>query len=121
MNNQLEAVKLLKDWSTWLVTVQTGALGLITIFSDKKILTFNCWSVVTVLSFTLSIFAATWVLGALPSIAQRITAADNVHAMHLFEWLPIRLWVASGLQHLLFVAGIFALAGYMLSSMLLVQ
>ena len=53
---QIEAAKLLKDWSTWLVTVQAAALGLITIFFGKdQAFKRNNWSFWMVICFALSI------------------------------------------------------------------
>ena len=51
---KIEAVKLLKDWSTWLVTVQTAALALITIFFGKdQAFKRNNWSYGMVICFAL--------------------------------------------------------------------
>ncbi|WP_426991167.1 hypothetical protein [Methylomonas sp. CM2] len=103
MKNQLEAIKLLKDWSTWLVTVQTGVLGLFGL-QGKTLndLTLTC--------FIISIVIATFILGALPSILQRSEDDSNIHQMILFEWFPAPLYVAAFLQHILFIIGVIYLA-----------
>ncbi|MDQ3817229.1 MAG: hypothetical protein M3362_06015 [Acidobacteriota bacterium] len=108
MDNSLEALKLLKEWSTWLVTIQTGALGLIAaIANPKSTFTYGgAGAKWTVVCLGLSIVCATWVLAAIPSIAQRLKPTDNIHSMRLFEWLPIPLWVLTALQHWFTVAGI---------------
>jgi hypothetical protein len=112
---QIEAAKLLKDWSTWLVTVQAAALGLITIFFGKdQALERNYWSVGMVIFFALSICLATFVLGQLPSIVQRITPKSDLHSMDLFPGVPVKLWVATGSQHVLFLLGVIHLAGYLM-------
>lgn len=103
MVNQLEAIKLVKDWSTWLVAVQTGVLGLFAALQIKP-------SSLTVYCFVISIITATWVLGALPSLAQRIAPNLNIHEMELFEWCPIPLWKAAFVQHIFFIIGVVTLA-----------
>ncbi len=119
---QIEAAKLLKDWSTWLVTVQAAALGLITIFFGKdQALQRNYWSFGMVICFALSICFATFVLGSLPTIIQRITPKDYLHDMVLFtlpvgRLLPVKLSVAAFGQHVMFLAGVICLAGYLIST-----
>ena len=71
------------------MTVQAGVLGLITIFA-KEPLKKTFWSIVMVACFALSICVATWVLGSLPSIVQRLQPNSNLHRMDLFEWLPVK-------------------------------
>jgi predicted cobalt transporter CbtA len=118
---QIEAAKLLKDWSTWLVTVQTAALGLITIFFGRdQALQRNCWSVLMVFFFALSICVATFVLGSLPSIIQHIPPKNYLHDMVYFT-LPVVGWrvtlgVVAGIQHAMFLAGVFCLASYLIST-----
>jgi|SRR5271166_2288134 len=113
---QIEAAKLLKDWSTWLVTVQAAVLGLITIFFGKdQALQRNKWSFGMVISFALSIFFATFVLGSLPSIVQRITPKKELHSVDLFPGIPVQLWVATFGQHVMFLAGVICLAVYLIT------
>lgn len=108
MDNSLEALKLLKDWSVWLVGIQTGALGLIaTIANPKSTFVYGgAGAKWTVACLGASIICATWVLAAIPSMAQRAKADSNIHRMRPFEWLPIPLWVMTGLQHWLTIFGI---------------
>jgi hypothetical protein len=103
MKHQLEAIKLLKDWSTWLVTAQTGILSLFALIGRKP-------DFLTVFCFVISIIIATWILGALPSILQRIKDDSNIHQMDLFEWLGIPLFAAAFLQHVSFMIGVVSLS-----------
>ncbi len=109
--NQLEAVKLLKDWSAWLVTIQAAAIGLVTLFYEDG-LTLNFWSRGATTFFALSIIVATLVLGGLPSVVQRVTPNVRIHDMQLTEWLPGGLFIYTFLQHLFFILGVIFLMRY---------
>ncbi|HXD31635.1 MAG TPA: hypothetical protein VN643_10985 [Pyrinomonadaceae bacterium] len=107
-NTALTALDQLKDWSTWLVGIQTGALGLIAVIANPKS-TFTYggrgakW---TVVCLGLSTFFATWVLAAIPSITLRVKPTDNIYSISVFEWLPIPLWGFTAAQHWFTMAGI---------------
>lgn len=119
LQNQLEALKLLKDWSTWLVTVQATALGLLAaLWGKDSIKLGDAWARSVFILFGLSIVAATFVLGGVPDMAQRIpikpheTASSfNIYRERLFSnfpdwgWLS-SLWAFAFLEHILFLAGI---------------
>jgi hypothetical protein len=107
------ALQLLKDWSIWLVGLQTGVLGLVTFIGGKEGF-FKLdvqWARIAIFFFAFSIIIATWVLAALPSILMRMqNERDNFYNMGLFEWAPFKwtpLWLFTFLQHILFVLGIF--------------
>jgi len=106
------AMELLKDWSIWMVGLETGILGLVTFIGGKEgfFKLEEKWARRAIFLFATSIFFATWVLAALPSILMRMQAAtDNFYRMGMFEWLPIPLWVFSSIQHWLFVIAVFFL------------
>lgn len=77
------ALAELKEWSVWMVGLQTGTLALITFISGEKgFLKFTNtvarWAVYLALFFfAVSIFFATWVLGAIPSIRVRLPTAGG--------------------------------------------
>lgn len=113
----LKAIELLKDWSTWMVGIQTGAIAVIGSLtaSTKEALTehhpVSRWAVFSLVSFATSIFSAAWLLASLPSITMRLSRfhpddSINIYGMSLFEFLPIPLWVVIILEHLWFVIGI---------------
>jgi hypothetical protein len=110
--NQLDALKLLKDWSGWLVSVQTGVLALLALWGKDKAVVPDATARWVFLFFGLSIVFATFVLGGLPSITQRVTAHANIYSMPLFEWLPewlakVRtLWFFTFMEHMLFLIGL---------------
>jgi hypothetical protein len=109
MNELPPAMELLKDWSTWMVGLQTGILGLIAFIGGKDgfFKLEEKWARLAIFLIGASMFFATWVLAALPSILLRMqTKTDNFYNMGMFEWLPVPLWVFSSLQHWLFVIGV---------------
>jgi hypothetical protein len=86
-HNDLEAMKLLKEWSTWLVAIQTAAIGAIA--AGLKDVAFNTACTIShvgitcdglarslatcvIVCFGVSIVAALYLLLALPAIAQRL-------------------------------------------------
>jgi hypothetical protein len=73
------ALSALKDWSTWLVTIQTAVLAAVGYSLGKGALLpidrnplVRKLLVATFITLALSIFFATWALGAIPSILLRI-------------------------------------------------
>lgn len=72
----------LKEWSIWMVGLQTGTLALITfIAGEKGFLKFTNavarWAVyLALVCFSTSIFFATWVIGAISSIRLRLPTAS---------------------------------------------
>ena len=110
MANEIPAgLTLLKDWSTWLVSLQTGALGLVSFVAGKNdVFSFNQPRLKrSICSFAASIFFATWVLGAIPSIAMRLKPSENFYNLPMFEWFPVHLWVFTTFQHWCFLFGLF--------------
>jgi hypothetical protein len=115
------ALNLLKDWSLWLVSIQSSAIGLIVAFYEKELKVYldNQWLGVAVLCFTGSIILSSWVIAALPDIVSRIDTQNNdcnIHDMSAFRKTPfIPLWLLTATQHWLFIIGIgcFALSFYL--------
>jgi hypothetical protein len=80
---QMEAIKLLNDWSKWLITVETGGIvGIISIINFDKFKTSSLplWLTVvamllitTGMSFPFSIYFACMALFSLPDITQRLS------------------------------------------------
>jgi hypothetical protein len=88
MKNEVPAaLGLLKDWSIWLVSLQTGALGVASFIVGKgDAFSLNrAW-------LKLALVAATFVLAALPDIALRIAnmaSGSSAGGAVDFYWLPI--------------------------------
>lgn len=120
--NSLEALKGLREWSTYLITIQGSAIAAMgflfekfrpTTASDGSHLT--PWqetaAIATVTLFGGSMTTATWLLGAMPSIMLRIavdkasTANDFFH-FKLHTFLPfLQVGPMTGLQYGLFSLG----------------
>lgn len=108
-------IQLLKEWTIWLVGIQTSALGLLSFTAgkqhpypfDKK------WLRSAIIAFTLSILTASWTLSALPEMISRLPSPNaDFHNIRMFRLFPVPLWVATSAQHWFFMIGIifFALA-----------
>ena len=110
------ALGALKDWSTWLVGLQTGAVGLssFVVGKDAGVGLNVCSLKVGVVFFGLSVVFATFVLASIPDIARRMpdNPSASFYHMALFDqgwWSPfshIPLWVFTLAQHFLFLFGL---------------
>jgi hypothetical protein len=117
------ALALLRDWSIWLVSLQTGALGVASFVMGKgtNLHLNRFWLRLALAFFALSIFFATIVLASLPDLALRIPVTaltpKQFYAMPIFDqesWSPFShtpVWLHTSAQHWLFVVGlVFVLA-----------
>jgi hypothetical protein len=99
-NIPLESLKLLKEWSTWLVAIQTAAIGAIgagfkdVVFIDHcRVLGLasGCGQFAKLLAssvvvlFGVSIISALYLLLALPAIVLRLPAADKTVNIYLMQ------------------------------------
>ncbi|MCK9377557.1 MAG: hypothetical protein M0P73_15570 [Syntrophobacterales bacterium] len=106
---QFEAIKLLKEWSTALVVIQSGALAIIgNILKNGDTVNHLNWIFVSMVSFLASILVAVNVIGAIPPIVQRlpklVESCDDIYKMK--NYLGIPLWILAFFQHILFFSGI---------------
>ena len=81
-DRSLEALKLISDWSKWLVTIETGAIAVVGAViklgtSTMPVLAKIC-ATAALGSFVASIAAAALLLLSLPEIAQRVTDGESV-------------------------------------------
>ena len=118
---QLLALDSLQDWSKWLVGVDAGVLGLLA-FSVKELeapcaLTKGLL-VTSFLSFFLSLFLASWLVGAIPPFKQALKSdhPDKRHiqwrdrpTLYRFRYGGFSLWSFALFQHVAFLVGAFAL------------
>jgi hypothetical protein len=77
--NDLEAIKMLKEWCVWLVAIETAVIGALAAFAKDVVLRWEpgyCWgrilAVLTIATLGLSICWAIHMLLALPAISQRL-------------------------------------------------
>lgn len=119
----------LQKWGTFLVGLQTAAIGVMgflfeNVTSSGKTLLLSPWQftcgVLALICFGSSILAATWLLGAIPSLHLRIgdkeCTENDVFHLSLFKKLswPV-VGPMTGLQYVLFSIGVvfFAVFVYM--------
>jgi hypothetical protein len=80
--NALEGLKLISDWSKWLITVEAAAIGVIGAYLKKSTvnppLTAKVLATVATCSFAISIAAAALLLLSLPEIAQQLDGKSNI-------------------------------------------
>jgi hypothetical protein len=108
-SNAINAINLIKEWSIWLVGIQTAALGLLSFIAEKQgFLPFDKkWLRRAIISFVLSILVSSWTLSALPEMVQRIKdSSSSIHEMTMFRHFPVPLWVFTSAQHWLFILGL---------------
>jgi hypothetical protein len=111
---RLEALRLLREWGVWMVAVQTALISfLISLLLQSKLQLGSVYIKGSVSCFGISIACAASLLGALPSITQRLTLDDrSIYTFGLFD-LPllrrIRVGWVSFFQQVLFLLGLLVL------------
>lgn len=104
-----ECLKLLKEWSTGLVFVQTGAIAVFGGLVQKDGFQSNWMFGISLICFLLSIVFAANVVGGiafrmqyLPDLVERYP--DNIYRMKNYFGIP--LWLLGLLEHVFFIFGI---------------
>ncbi len=110
----LEALKVLRESSAWMVGVQTAIFGfLITLLNAGQLKLGSFFIKGSVAAFALSIVCAGVVLGAIPWVVNRKPVPASVRDAAIADWpvlKKVRMGWVSGLQYLAFVMGIICLA-----------
>lgn len=121
-SRQLEALKLLKDWSIWMVTVQVAAIAFLGTTARTLISRDGFAFPFTISCYALSIMMAAWVLSGIPSIVTRLDEAKKGttylhYKLYNIDWMPDRLTlnVVAIAQHFFFFMGIVGLAYLVIS------
>ncbi|PNY37571.1 hypothetical protein C2E31_07125 [Rhodopirellula baltica] len=111
--NDLDALKLLADWSKWIATTQSAVITLIgysTVSGSVSIKesAYPIWVIAAMFCFLISLISASFILFALPGIAQRLPPPDgqDVLTMGTLNGSGIRLFVYSAVQFACFALGI---------------
>lgn len=108
---QKEGLKALGEWSQWLITLQTAFIGVIglKIKTDPPFLPPAAVQG-AIISFTISIVAATILLGTIPGAIRLLPIKDKKHkdcydlySKTIFK-LPLRS--IAGVEHVLFLVGL---------------
>ena len=114
--NDLDAVKLLADWSKWLASMQTTVITLVgysTVSGSVSIkdVTQPAWVIAALFCFLTSLICASFILFALPGIVQRLPPPDgkDVLMMGTYNGGGTPLVVFSVGQFVFFGVGAFCL------------
>ena len=115
---QLEALKLLQEWSIWLITISSVFLGLIGFafktLPDKKTLTSAKYCIIFLMT---TVFLAVFLVGAIPAIIQKLlpvvsdnpvllgTNARGIYGYLYLDFIP--LWILVSSQRITFLIGLF--------------
>jgi hypothetical protein len=116
---RLAALRFLKEWSTWMVGVETLLMGfLVSLLTGDRITLGSIYLKGAVVCFGISIMIAAWLLGAIPSLSQRLPmATEGIYRMPLFSIFPLKYirvgWVTF-LQHLFFFLGMLGIVASIL-------
>ncbi len=125
---QADAIKLIGEWSKWMVAVETGAIAVIISLAKGEHMTSHLMIIplsysVAILCFMFSAIIAAMVLVSLPAAVQDIRDNDSVWdrpctVFGYFGKLPF--WMAAKVQFLSFVVGVLAFGFGAIASILLV-
>lgn len=113
---QLEAFKLLKEWSTALVVVQSGAIAVIgALLKESNTVIELPYFGLSLICFVGSILVSAHVVGTIPYNVQRlpelILKQKDIYRMRNYIGIPI--WVLAFVQHLLFTGGMLSFVGFL--------
>lgn len=110
----LESLKLLREASAWMFTVQTAIFGiLVALLKEGKVPEGNFLIKGSVTAFGISIICAGVVLAAVPWVLNRNPVPASIQSAPIAD-LPllknISIGWTSGLQYLLFIVGLLFIA-----------
>ena len=106
---RVEALKLVKDWSVWMVPVQTALIAFIGVGAAAGMRILANAANWTVAYFAVSIFCAAWLLSAIPYTVVRLGESLDIYHMNLSSapiLCRVPLWLMATLQHVFFATGI---------------
>ncbi len=113
-----DALAHMKDWATWLATIATGAIGALGFVFESAPARVKHFAMAAIVMLGSSVFCCGWLLGALPSIRQRLKKVpdpsyqNDIYAGRMFGNNPLKLQACAGSASFLGIIGLvlFALA-----------
>lgn len=110
----VEATKLVKEWSVWMVAVQSALIGFLATATKSQNASLELTVQIALGCFAISVLAAAWVLSALPYILIRLPEHEdpNIYFMSLSSVPVLRripMWLMGAVQHWAFAIGLIAL------------
>ena len=110
----VDATKLVKEWSVWMVAVQSALVGFLATATKSQNGSLEVTVQVALVCFAISVLAASWVLSALPYVLIRLLEQKdpNIYFMNLssaplLKHIPI--WLMGAIQHWAFAVGLLSL------------
>jgi hypothetical protein len=125
LKNDLEALKMLADWSKWLVLVQTGAITVIGAFWKPEVIAragflSKILMSLTILCFAVSIVAAANLLKSLPATAQRLPPPPGKDIFHMGTYegtQGVKVYTVAKVETYSFILGFFCFVLAVMASM----
>ncbi|MGD9729765.1 MAG: hypothetical protein AB7G68_06185 [Nitrospiraceae bacterium] len=112
-----DTLDFIRQWTSWMASIQTAALGgLAYLAKDSTLTTSQALSAATTVAcLGAALFAAAWTLSALPIVRMNleedvITTENDVYEHNLYSFVPVRLGTVLLLQHTFWVIGIISFA-----------
>jgi hypothetical protein len=112
----LKGAKLLKEWSSWMVTVEVGTIAFVAsgFLKDGKLLPLPLWCKIFMVCFGLSVATAAHLLSGLPWIVMNMDNPEyvNFYQATVTSEVPlkyVKIWMLAVLQHLFFAIGLLAM------------
>jgi hypothetical protein len=112
-NPKVATLELLKDWSKWLVAIDTAALALLGSAGKWQGSGEKTFAVIGGVAFLISLIAATFLVGAVPVLVQRVlvpalpdSPAVKTHdreSVYAFRYGPFSVETYAVLQHYSFL------------------
>jgi hypothetical protein len=114
----LEAIKLLKDWSSWLAGIETGAIAAVgALIKDGRPAKHKWLLTACLTAFGLSLLAAAWLLATLPRLTLRLKAGTGTendiigrvmpfYLLPPYLTVPVRVGLMVVYEHVFFIVGI---------------
>jgi hypothetical protein len=119
----LEALKLLKDWGVWMVTVQTAVIAFLGT-GIRAVGIPPTGAVIAIIFFSSSIIIAAWLLAGIPYIVIQLEEKpdtniyyERIITISILRRFSLHIW--STILHWLFVLGIASLVVSLLYSLML--
>jgi hypothetical protein len=117
MNDETgQTLSHLKDWSTWLVAIDTGALALIGTLAKWQTPCARTLAATSSVALLVSIISASILVGAIPVFVERLSLPEGkrdtrwvrVSGKRVYQFIygPLRVQVWAVLQHVSFLAAI---------------
>jgi hypothetical protein len=111
---RVEALRFLKEWSAWMVGVETAIFGfLVTLLTRDQIALGSIYIKAAAVCFGASMAFTAWSLGLIPSICERLDRdTSGIYSMRPFnaptlQWMRLG-WVAF-MQYVFFFLGLFSI------------